>query len=109
MVEIEIGVLAKVNVSIGASKATTRLVAEIDAWEKRRNAEAALASTGCSQPKKPAPKWGALIPKSHAQIRPKSKSQNLCDEVLVDNFGFSNPTKGQGLLHPDDGSPKYPR
>ena len=26
---------------------------------------------------------GARLPQAHAQIRPKSKSQNLCDEVLV--------------------------
>ena len=60
MVEIEIGVLASQCLD-RRIESYTRLVAETAAWEKRRNAECA-ASTGCSQPKKPAPKWGALTP-----------------------------------------------
>src|SRR5262249_23546847 len=37
----------------------------------------APASTGCSQPRKRAPKWGALTRKS------RPKSHNHCDEVLA--------------------------
>src|SRR5664280_606525 len=37
----------------------------------------ALASNGCSQPKKPAPKWAAPTPS-------RPKSHNHCAEVLVE-------------------------
>src|ERR1700693_2735986 len=73
MVEIEIGVLRGqcLDRRIDDSK---RLVSEIAAWERQRNA-AAAASNGCSQPPKPAPKWAVPIP-------PRSKSHNHCAEVL---------------------------
>ena len=58
MVEIEIGVLPSERRDRGIQR-YTRLVAETAAWEKQLTPNAP-ASTGCSQPKKPAPKWGAL-------------------------------------------------
>jgi transposase len=63
MVEIEIGVLAGqcLNRRI---ESYFRLAAEVAAWEKHgRSSETPHAprSPGASQPKKPAPKWAALI------------------------------------------------
>ena len=57
MVEIEIGVLRSqcLDRRIDSHE---RLVAEIAAWERQRNAQA-LGSNGCSPPKKPATKWRA--------------------------------------------------
>ena len=40
------------------------------------------ASNGCSQPKKPAPKWAAPTPIRSPAPRPNSKSHNHCAEVL---------------------------
>ena len=40
----------------------------------------APASNGCSQPKKPAPKWGEPI-RSMMPNQPATTGQNLCDEV----------------------------
>ena len=59
MVEIEIGVLASQCLD-RRIESYTRLVAEpLGRSDATPNAP---ASTGCSQPKKPAPKWGALTP-----------------------------------------------
>src|SRR5579863_2838813 len=41
------------------------------------------ASNGCSQPRKPAPKWAAPTPSPPTPRRPRSKSHNHCAEVLV--------------------------
>src|SRR5262249_19439776 len=44
------------------------------------------ASNGCSQPRKPAPKWAVPIPTHrppHAHANSNSKSHNHCAEVLV--------------------------
>ena len=67
---------SKANVSIAASKAvsgssprsTSGSLSEI---------KAAPESTGCSPPTRPEPKWRAPIP------IPRSKSHNLCAELLV--------------------------
>src|SRR5579863_4655273 len=40
------------------------------------------ASNGCSQPRKPAPKWAAPTPSPPTPRRPRSKSHNHCAEVL---------------------------
>jgi len=71
MVEIEIGVLRGQCLDRRIER-PKRLLSEIAAWEKQRNA-AGPASNGCSQPKRPAPKWAAPIP-SHP------KSHNHCAE-----------------------------
>jgi hypothetical protein len=56
MVEIEIGVLR--TQCLDRRIATQeRLVSEIAAWERQRNASAAH---GCSQSRKPAPRWAVL-------------------------------------------------
>ena len=64
-------------VSAWTAESTTskRLVSEIAAWERQRNA-VPPASNGCSQPPKPAPKWAVPIPT-------RSKSHNHCAEVLA--------------------------
>ncbi len=69
MVEIEIGVLARQCLDRRVDS-YARLRAETAAWEKRRNADRARIS-GCSQPKKPAPKWAAPIPSPPHQDKPK--------------------------------------
>src|SRR6202011_3156442 len=61
----------------------------------------AHASNGCSQPKKPAPKWAAPIPS-------RPKSHNHCAEVLVDLGEFAQgcfedlagPAHKSGPIHP---------
>ena len=58
MVEIEIGVLAGQCLD-RRIESYPRLTAEVAAWEKQRNG-AQPASTGASQPKRPAPKWASL-------------------------------------------------
>jgi DDE superfamily endonuclease len=82
MVEIEIGVLRGQCLDRRIDN-RERLVSEIAAWERQRNASGA-PSNRCSQPKKPAPRWAAPIP---IQPRPpatlNSKSHNHCAEVLV--------------------------
>ena len=61
MVEIEIGVLR--GQCLDRRIVTKQqLVSEIAAWERQRNASWQPASNGCSQPRKPAPKWAAPIP-----------------------------------------------
>jgi transposase len=80
MVEIEIGVLASQCLD-RRIESYPRLVAETAAWESNVT-PSAPASNGCSQPKKPAPKWGEPIP-GLMPNQPGSKSQNLCDEVLA--------------------------
>ena len=59
MVEIEIGVLAGQCLDRRV-ESYPRLIAEVAAWEKCAMAPAP-ASTGASQPKRPAPKWGEPI------------------------------------------------
>ena len=61
MVEIEIGVLAGQCLDRRIDS-IEQLIAETTAWEQQRNA-AGLALNGCSQPKRPAPKWAKPIPK----------------------------------------------
>ena len=87
MVEIEIGVLASQCLD-RRIESYTRLVAETAAWEKRRNAEFA-ASTGCSPPKKPAPKWGALT-KPTLKSDENQRMKNLCDQVLSNSVWLTN-------------------
>ena len=41
------------------------------------------ASNGCSQPKKPAPKWAAPTPSRRPSASPKPKSHNHCAAVLA--------------------------
>ena len=86
MVEIEIGVLASQCLD-RRIESYTRLVAETAAWEKRRNAECSRINWMFTTQKARA-KNGAHLPEAHAQIRPKSKSQNLCDEVLGDEARY---------------------
>jgi hypothetical protein len=69
MVEIEIGVLARQCLDRRIDS-YARLLAETATWEKRRN-PTAPASTGCSQPKKPAPNCAAPIPSPPHQAKPK--------------------------------------
>ena len=90
MVEIEIGVLANQCLD-RRIESYTRLVAETAAWEKRPTPNAP-ASTGCSQPKKPAPKWGALTPSPRSN-QTKIKNENLCDEVLVASGKACRPSR----------------
>src|ERR1700722_3255097 len=52
----------------------------------------ALASNGCSQPKRPAPKWAAPIPSPQ-------RSHNLCTEVLVPVSCRSRSGPGQNSSH----------
>ena len=73
MVEIEIGVLAGQCLDRRIDS-FARLVTETAAWENRRNAERA-ASIGCSQPKKPASKWGGLTPSPRSR-QPAGKESN---------------------------------
>ena len=76
MVEIEIGVLRGQCLDRAAS--TTASGSSPRSQPGNTNAtKAALASTGCSQPKKPEPKWPVPIPKQH------SKSHNHCAKELV--------------------------
>jgi hypothetical protein len=93
MVEIEIGVLRGQCLDRRIDD-PERLISEIAAWEKQRNA-AGAASNGCSQPTRPAPKWVAPIPS-------RPKSHNHCAEVLVVPHFFSrqakeNPVRGAGF------------
>ena len=60
MVEIEIGVLDGQCLD-RRIESYPRLIAEAAAWEKQRNGNTKPASTGASQPKRPAPKWGEPI------------------------------------------------
>ena len=76
MVEIEIGVLASQCLDRRIDS-YARLVAETAAWEKRAMPNAP-ASTGCSQPKKPAPKWAAPIPSSSQNLHQLKESKPLC-------------------------------
>jgi transposase len=69
------------NASIGASKAT-RVLSPRPPPGKSNATPNAPESNGCSQRKKPAPRWGEPI-RSLMPNGPGSKSQNLCDEVLV--------------------------
>ena len=81
MVEIEIGVLAQPmpRPPHRQAHAPRRRDRRLGEAAQRRPAH---ASTGCSQPKRPAPKWAAPIP-GPQQHQAAPKNQNLCDEVLV--------------------------
>ena len=80
MVEIEIGVLR--GQCLDRRIATPeQLVSEIAAWERQRNTTRPM-SNGCSQPKKPAPKWAAPTQSQPAPKRTRRKSHNLCATVL---------------------------
>src|SRR5258708_10155555 len=50
-------------------------------------------SNGCSQPRKPEPKWAAPIPFQWPAPRPHSKSHNHCAKVLA---GVVGTMKGDG-------------
>ena len=76
MVEIEIGVLAAQCLD-RRIESIERLTAETAAWEQQRNA-AAPASNGCSQPKRPAPKWAEPIRKPQANSGQFKESKPLC-------------------------------
>ncbi len=82
MVEIEIAVLRSqcLDRRIDSHR---RLVSEIAAWE-----DSVIflvpAPNGCSQPRKPAPKW------PEPTLNSQPKSHNHCDEVLA-AFGLINP------------------
>ena len=65
MVEIEIGVLCCQCLD-RRIESHERLVSEIAAWERQRNSSVP-ASNGCSQPRKPAPKWPRAYPKLSAK------------------------------------------
>jgi hypothetical protein len=84
MVEIETGVLRGQCRRIDDPN---HLISEIAAW-RRNETPPALASNGCSQPKKPAPKWAGPIPS-------RPKSHNHCAEVLITtrSFAFRAPRK----------------
>ena len=78
MVEIEIGVL-RCSAWISASTASSTSYPKLP----HGSASAILhapASSGCSQPRKHAPKWAAPTQSS------EPKSQNHCDEVLGERF-----------------------
>ena len=83
MVEIEIGVLASQCLD-RRIESYTRLVAETAAWEKRRNAECARINWMFRMftTQKARAKMGRSYPKPTLKSDQKSKSQNLCDEVL---------------------------
>ena len=52
------------------------------------------ASSGCSQPKKPAAKMGARLPKPSGNLKSNSKSQNHCAEApFVWTAGHQTPSK----------------
>ena len=90
MVEIEIGVLASQCLD-RRIESYTRLVADRclgEATQRRMRPH----QLDVHNPKSPRQN-GARLPQAHAQIRPKSKSQNLCDEVLVQRFQGSNHMK----------------
>ena len=61
---------------------TDILASEIAAWERQRN-DLGVRSNGCSQPRKPAPKWAAPTPSPPTPKRPRSKSHNHCAAVLA--------------------------
>jgi len=76
MVEIEIGVACSAA-NGWIEESTTRSASSAKSPHGRNNATPpALASSGCSQPKKPAPKWAA-------PILSRPKSHNHCAEILV--------------------------
>ena len=81
MVEIEIGVLASQCLD-RRIESYTRLVAETAAWEKRRNAERARINWMFTTETARA-KMGRAYPKPACASALKSKSENLCDAVLV--------------------------
>src|ERR1700738_4138375 len=61
----------------GRQKTTTPSASSVKSQHANNNATPpAPTSNGCSQPKKPAPKWAAPIPS-------RPKSHNHCAEVLV--------------------------
>ncbi|MGY4568194.1 hypothetical protein ACVWY5_001264 [Bradyrhizobium sp. USDA 3256] len=75
MVEIEIGILRGYNASTAGSTTPSGCAAKSPPGNGREMPHGP-ASNGCSQPKKPAPKWDAptqTLPKSH----------NHCAEVLA--------------------------
>ena len=72
---------------------------------KNNETLSAPVSSGCSQPKKLAPKWAALIPS-------RPKSHNHCAEVLA-TLQFSNPPKatnnhGSEIIFSKDRLAHYP-
>jgi DDE superfamily endonuclease len=95
MVEIEIGVLAAQCLDRRIDS-IEQLTAETTAWEQQRNAPG-LASNGCSQPKRPAPKWAMPI---HApdKLRSHSKSQNHCAALLGDFPPAAKAALGHGVF-----------
>ena len=72
MVEIEIGVLRCQCLDRRIDDKPT-ILAEVAAWQQRRNAEGALRSSGCSPPRR-------LAKNSAKPI--SSRSHNLCGTVL---------------------------
>ena len=79
MVEIEIGVLHGQCLDRRIATAE-RLVSEIAAWERQRNPPGPT-SNGCSQPKKPAPKWA--VP-TQSQPAPKRTRRKMI--ILVQRY-----------------------
>jgi hypothetical protein len=80
MVEIEIGVLSRQCLDRRIDS-YARLVSETAAWEKRRNAERAKINWMFTTEKARA-KLGRAYPKVPAKPNEKTKSQNLCAEIL---------------------------
>jgi hypothetical protein len=80
MVEIEIGVLARQCLDRRIDS-YARLVAETAAWEKRRNVERASINWMFTT-EKSARQDGPRLSQARRSVRSRSKSQNLCDEVL---------------------------
>jgi hypothetical protein len=81
MVEIEIGVIKGRCLDWRLSDPGV-LKAEIATWRARATVRV-RASLGCSRPKKPGPRWAALIPGQPLPMDPSNR-HNLCEKVLAD-------------------------
>ena len=102
MVEIEIGVLASQCLD-RRIESYTRLVAETAAWEKRRNAECSRINWMFTTQKARA-KMGRTYPKPTLKSDQNGKSQNLCDEVLVQFPQRSSPPERASAVAPHGAS-----
>ena len=91
MVEIEIGVLRSQCLNRRIDERKPGSVAKSPPGNDSAIPNAP-ASNGCSQPKKPAPKWGTLT-RSPRSNQTKIKSQYLCDEKLVAKSIFIKDAK----------------
>jgi DDE superfamily endonuclease len=91
MVEIEIGVLASQCLD-RRIESRDRLTAEIAIWEQQRNASGARIK-GCSQPKRPAPKWAAPIRNRPTTSAENERVKTSVPEVLALLGFFGRPAR----------------